>query len=423
MPFSGSASPAKLLVLADDLTGALDVSAEFGRRAIPTLVATRFPDDLELLWAKYDVISVDTQSRHLPADQAFQRLKSFARAGQQTQATHFFKKTDSTLRGNIGQELHAIADACAHPIYYVAAAPLYGRFTRAGYQFVNDVPLHKSDFANDPLNPITTSHVPTLLQAQSPLPVLHLQPSKLPAFAPPLDPAIVLIDANTEADLAFIMQCLSHKSALRVLAGTARFSSYLPQALPFNSATPIIRPPAAPMLVINGSANETALEQVRVALNQSHLRAIHLPPEIVASKNGAFSSAANQLLAQIQSQPPNHLLLHTILRREQLPAYVQFGLQASIPANELHSIVAANTAQFVRRLFEIVSFPFIVIFGGDTLCALAHAFQWPGFCPQGEIVPGVALSSVLDHPSLTLATKPGGFGPPNVIDTIRQFTI
>src|SRR5688572_23056519 len=92
-----------LLILADDLTGANDVGAQFAKCGIRSIVLVE--PDLPELPTGYEVVVVNTESRHVAPHVAAERVRRIAELGLRAGARHFFKKTDSTLRGNIGPEL------------------------------------------------------------------------------------------------------------------------------------------------------------------------------------------------------------------------------------------------------------------------------------------------------------------------------
>jgi hypothetical protein len=75
-----------------------------------------------------------------------------------------YKKCDSVLRGHVLAELRAIMAAVGRPrAMLIPANPSRGRVIRGGHLFVNDRPLHTTDFARDPEHPRTTSRVAELL--------------------------------------------------------------------------------------------------------------------------------------------------------------------------------------------------------------------------------------------------------------------
>ena len=90
----------RVLIIADDLTGAMDAAGPFAARGLPTWVAA-LPEDCDpSRFVRATVVSVNTESRHLSPDEAARRVTE---AWQQVGGEGFdivVKKVDSTLRGN-----------------------------------------------------------------------------------------------------------------------------------------------------------------------------------------------------------------------------------------------------------------------------------------------------------------------------------
>ena len=102
----------KLLIIADDLTGAIDSGVHFATKGIKTKV---FPDSsfylpLDQLDKSVEVIVLNTESRHLSPSEAAERVSRATRTGLKAGVNIIYKKTDSTLRGNIGAELEALME-------------------------------------------------------------------------------------------------------------------------------------------------------------------------------------------------------------------------------------------------------------------------------------------------------------------------
>ena len=104
----------KVLIIADDLTGALDAAAQFANQNIPSYVAASADCDLAARFGEFDVVSVNAESRHLRPEQAAAVVRELAERGQQAGVEYSYKKTDSTLRGNLGAELNALRVAVGH---------------------------------------------------------------------------------------------------------------------------------------------------------------------------------------------------------------------------------------------------------------------------------------------------------------------
>ena len=104
-----------MLVVADDLSGAVEVAAVLGAKRIA------------LGHADGDVVDLDT--RALPPDEAARRIRALD--GRIT-----FKKIDSLLRGNVQAELEALSGE----LIVTPALPVEGRTVRNGVLHVHGVP-------------------------------------------------------------------------------------------------------------------------------------------------------------------------------------------------------------------------------------------------------------------------------------------
>ena len=99
----------KLLILADDFTGALDTGVQFSGKGIRTQVVVSShwvePD------SDCDVMVIDVETRHVPKEKAYEIVYNVCQQAVKYGIRCFYKKTDSALRGNVGSELQAAADA------------------------------------------------------------------------------------------------------------------------------------------------------------------------------------------------------------------------------------------------------------------------------------------------------------------------
>lgn len=147
----------EILVFADDLTGALEAGAAFAQRRIESTVTL-----LQARRTGKPVLVVDTETRHVPEAEAVNRIQRLAAANT---ARLIYKKTDSTLRGNIRGELHALS--LRGPVLYVPAYPQLGRTVHHGCLHVHGVPVEQTVFATDPLHPVCDGNIAALLAGTS----------------------------------------------------------------------------------------------------------------------------------------------------------------------------------------------------------------------------------------------------------------
>ena len=217
----------QIFALADDLTGALEVGAKFAGAAVTTRLA----------WdCRSDAMVIDTETRHAPPDAAAAVIRRLACAAHELRARFVFKKTDSTLRGNIGVELSALAQAFpGMRVVYVPAYPRMGRTVLEGRLFVDGVPVHLTEFARDPLNPVRKSEVPA------------------PA-------GVEVWDAETDEDVARAAASLLETGAPVLAAGPAALAEALSRRMGAGNATANF-PKVRRCLVVNGSLHPLSARQ------------------------------------------------------------------------------------------------------------------------------------------------------------------
>ncbi len=222
----------KLLLIADDFTGALDTGVQFAIRGAKTCVVTDPAYDFSQ--AKADVLVLDAETRHLPPRAAYDTVFRAVRDARRAGFAYIYKKTDSALRGNIGAELAAALDASgADSLAFLPALPKMNRVTRNGVHYIDGVPVADSVFGRDPFEPVTASSVAEIIAAQTETPVV-LHPL---GEAAETHPGIQVYDAETDGARAAIGQRLG-REGLALSAGCAGFASVLAELLDLRGAPP-----------------------------------------------------------------------------------------------------------------------------------------------------------------------------------------
>lgn len=162
-PVMATGPEPEILVLADDLTGALESGAAFAHRGVRASV-----NILKAHRTGQPVLVVDTETRHTSEAEAAGRVERLASS---TKARLIYKKTDSTLRGNIRAELHALSQR--GPVLYVPAYPELGRTLHDGCLHVHGIPVEETPFARDPLHPIRSGNIAALVAGISSVTICH----------------------------------------------------------------------------------------------------------------------------------------------------------------------------------------------------------------------------------------------------------
>lgn len=134
---SNTPSSARVIIIADDLTGACDAAVAFSSQGMDTEVVVNRGCAQE---SSTEVLAIDTESRDIPAQEAVIRLESVARQLNLNRFAHVFKKIDSVFRGNTFDEIAVAAREFSSDLAIMAPAyPALGRTSKDGVVWVRDI--------------------------------------------------------------------------------------------------------------------------------------------------------------------------------------------------------------------------------------------------------------------------------------------
>lgn len=220
--------------MADDLTGALEVGAKFAAVGLQARVTTLLnPSD-------GGIVVYDTETRHRSGLEAATRVAALATHLSKASPKLIYKKTDSTLRGNIAAELAALAKVFPdRKIIFVPAYPALGRTVRNGHLLVDGIPVHETAISHDKLNPIHTSSIQACLG----------------------DLEATIIDGETDADIRAAAQQILHSTAPVIVAGPAAIAGALAEEYT-QAPSKLTIPAHMRCLVINGSRHPVSTHQI-----------------------------------------------------------------------------------------------------------------------------------------------------------------
>lgn len=401
-----------LLVIADDFTGALDTAVQFSKLGISTLATTR--PDYPLDKARADVLVVETDTRHRTPDAAYQIVRALACKAREAGIPHIYKKTDSALRGNIGAELTAVADAYAAPLYFLPAFPSMGRTTRHGIHYIGKDIVSRSAFAQDPFEPVRESHINKIIRRQSDIPVVLCKPEKVPAAT---RREILVIDSSREEDFDLVCKTLKlrrYRPAL--LGGCAGFAACLPGLLDLRQGEKAPQLRARQMLVLSGSVNPVSFTQQKFAQKAGFALTKLMPRE--KREEDFFTKEVSEdfwLKLEKKIESGNHVLVSVAENKADTKANDREAKEHGISVDEVRRRVARNIGQLGKELNRKYPDLLLFIVGGDTLHAYLEQTGTTEIVPQAELVPGVvqSLISTASGPRHIL-TKSGGLSDRNV---------
>ena len=409
-----------LLIIADDFTGALDTGVQFAACGIPTRVVVDPEIDFASIHAK--VLVVDTETRHLPAGQAYEIVSKLTRRACAAGVSFIYKKTDSALRGNIGAELAAVLKASGRKqLPFLPAFPQMNRLTQNGVHYIDGAPVTESPFGKDPFEPVRHSAVASLIASQTDLPAKSY-PALNDHESAPDEAGILIFDAASVEDLARTGSQLAHRNLLAVSAGCAGFGAVLPELLGIEKGEPAKLPRLdSRLLIVCGSVNPITVAQMDWAQKAGFAR-LRLTPEQKLTP-GYWQTGEGQkqlaLIDEMLAANPYCIIETNDEGGNQLTA--DYAARLGIDLETLRQRISGSLGNLVGGIFASPHLGTLLMTGGDTLLQCMNCVGVSQLEPICEMEKGVVLaSSPYKAGTRRIITKSGGFGQESLFTDLAR---
>lgn len=403
----------KLLILADDFTGALDTGVQFAARGARTCVVTDPAYDFTRAGEGVQVLVMDAETRHLPAKKAYEVVFRAVRDALAAGFTYIYKKTDSALRGNIGAELTAVLDAAgADRLAFLPAFPKMNRVTRGGVHYIDGVPVAESVFGQDPFEPVRASAIADIIAEQSDVPVvLHERMEQSPAEK---RPGIQVYDADSDEDLMRTGLQLG-TAGLRLSAGCAGFATALANILKLDGEAPEFPELVPAFFVACGSVNPVTLRQMQVA-GEHGFHHIHLEPVQKLEEAWTDSEACAEAIREwLAAAARTGRCILDVNDPDGCDDTTLYAKAHGLTTEDLRVRISANLAILMERMLDGGLDATLLCTGGDTLLALMRQVGVSELTPVCEVATGAVLTDfVYQGKTYHIISKSGGFGEPEL---------
>jgi uncharacterized protein YgbK (DUF1537 family) len=377
-------SAARIVMIADDLSGAADCAVSCAVQGLRTVVQL---SDTQHAGDAPQVLAIDAATRSMPADRAAATVERIVAKYEPAPGRVLFKKLDSLLRGHIGGELAAMRCGRTPAVIVMAPAlPAQGRTTLDGCQCLNGQRLAAADAPKMLESAGLTSAQINLALIRGGSPQL---PLKMAELARAHD--VLVCDSETEADLQSIAAAIAtlpqagwNRSI--IWAGSSGLARHIPEAMGIAGASSPVEEPRfrGPILVVVGSRAPLAHEQASEAARPDGMITVLLAPETLRegsdSALGNALASGNDVLAAIESR----------------------GETAEDP--HLCSALASIVLPHMDKVGALIAT------GGETARALLVASGITGLRLLREVEPGVPLAVSAGARQIPVITKSGSFG-------------
>jgi uncharacterized protein YgbK (DUF1537 family) len=403
----------EILILADDLTGANDTAIQFVKQGFSSLVIVNADSVNAGHIGGCSVISVNSDSRRLNPDEAYQVVhKTVKKFGA---GFFIYKKVDSVLRGNPGQELDAVMDALDIPLGL--AAPSF--------------PANRSVIENGILSSGTDAvevfAVGTGKKTENiPLEEIRKGADAVMAFINSHEKTQVFVaDAVTDGDLEIVYKTSASLARPHVLTGSAGLANQLALSLSpgFNKAeaVPYEKPAVlSPVLIIAGTRQGETAAQIKALCEKFPCVLAHFNVTLTANGSaenaiaGAFDEASRRMK---ENSGPCIIAVDSMFTA---------GQTAYSEGDETSVVICEALGVLTEKLMNSFEFPMLLTTGGDTTLAVCRKLSIRAIKPLAEICPGIPLGRIAGGPydGRFIVTKSGRFGNPgslvDIIGLVRQ---
>ncbi|WP_049916846.1 four-carbon acid sugar kinase family protein [Halogeometricum pallidum] len=405
-----------VIVVADDLTGAMDTSQGFAARGYETAVVADPEAEMDAVEEETTVLGVNTDTRYDDEDDAANTVSDAVGAAS---ARTVYKKVDSTLRGNFAAEVDAALDAAGSELALVAPAfPSIGRTTEDGVHYVDGTPVAETEYGDDEKGPASSSIRDLFASVDRPVEIvshaaLGSGDGGIAAAVERYDRApVVVCDAVEDEHLANIAAAADDFDALYVGSGG------LAEHVRVRGADPGARSRSPPpcstgaAFGVVGSVSATTLAQLE-----------HVPEEAVVPVDGPAlvageepDAAVERALRRLREGRPAVLTAAT--DDEAVERTHAAGREAGLPSAAVRDRVANGLASAATAVLDEEVPSGLLLTGGDIAVAVIRGLDATTVRLTGEEVEaGIPVGTFVDGRTagVPLVTKAGGFGSEEAI--------
>lgn len=368
----------KLLMIADDFTGANDLALQLIKYGLNVKTSSKldFQDN--------DTI-ISTETRNISELEASRKMREIYKNIFNNEFDKFYKKIDSTLRGNIKIETELLQEFLPpkSKISVVIPFPKNNRQVIYGKHYVNGIELHKSSFSKDPIKPIKSNDLKDFFHGIC-INLDLIRNGNLTKFLNETDETLLIFDGENDTDLEIIAKSLYESGWDKYIIGSSAIMDNLMEQWGYTKN---------PILFLSGSCNAKNIEQIDYLIKKEDLNILSYNP-------------TSQIFEG------NIDLKKDILIRS-LSCYNEMKTNKLKP-QEMKSIIAEKGLELIKK-YKIKK---IVSCGGDISIELMNVLKLENLEIIYEIEPGIALGRSQDF---SLITKPGGFGTIEIYKKIYSF--
>jgi 2-keto-3-deoxygluconate permease len=416
----------KLLIVADDFTGANDTGVQFSKRHLRTIVITN-NDHINKSLEDCDVLVVDTESRFDNKDTAYRKTYKIGKLVKAKNIKYIYKKLDSTFRGNIGAEISGMMDSLEinHAII-VPALPSYGRITKNGNVYVKGVLLAETETANDPKTPVRESYIPRIISHQTDKKIDIISYNEVISGEQSLIQRVqqlfkngiqmIVIDAQEKEDLALIASAITTIKEKVLFVGSYGLAEHLPKYFD-------IKKEKKSNIIVAGSVSEVTRKQIDYVIEKLPVTLIDV--EIGKLFTRELHKEKNRIIdvIKVSSKKGEDIIIRSASSKAIVTKSFEKGQEYGLDRFKVSEAIASFLGEIARYIIQEIKINGILFTGGDIAIKAAQCLNISGTIIQDEILPGVPYGYFVEeqYKNIIIVSKAGGFGDEDAIFQVLNF--
>jgi len=411
----------KIGIISDDLTGSNDSGVQLTEKGITTSVFFNLPtEEIKL----DEAIVINTNSRSLSVEEAVNKTELAANYLKNNDYQYIYKKMDSTIRGHIAKEIEVMDKEMKPEFVFIAPAfPALGRMTIAGSHYLNDEKIENTEIRNDPVHPVTESHLPTIFSDTIDVDMAVLTFDDVRNGFERFNDKIsrckkegisyLVCDAVMESDLEMAAKYMAKISDNILWAGSAGLAEVLPEVLGISNENSVQKNiKADQVLTICGSLSRVTQEQVKYAIAQEQVESIEVDTAKIFDGNWEeYSKHIVEMGRKILSGTAD-LVMYLPSNESVREEAKRKGLEQGFEENQISNIISEEVSSLAYQIIkENQNVNGLVLTGGDTAKDTAVKLDGIGIQLIKQIETGIPLGTLIGpSKEYFVVTKAGAFG-------------
>jgi len=411
-------------IIADDLTGANDTGVQFAKKGYNTMVSILEDEPLDIIIPDdIDVFVIDTETRELKSNTAKEKLRSILMKLNINKNDLVYKKVDSTLRGNIGNEIAEIMNILDKDIcIFSPSFPSLQRITVGGYLLVQQKPLGLSEYSRNSLvEHGDNSFIPFLLKKQTNFSIGQIDLKEVSrgkeVILLKIDELhkkgnkIIVIDSTNEEHLKDILASSLKFNGSVLFSGSAGLANHFPNIDKKSEKIKINTNNKGPIAVVVGSRNPIAMTQIEYLKGKIDFEGIKIDLENVFS-NKEEKLNEYTLKAVTAAKNNQHLLIYTdAVHNDKEKINKKLMLEYHLDFRDLEVNIKRIFGEIVLKVLQNGNLRNLILTGGDIALGVCKEIGISELTILEELLPGIPLSAArFENIFLNIMTKAGGFG-------------